>query len=376
MKRLFSLFLTFLFIDLIFVPAGAEQIKIKTVDGVQVVFNPKNPSPPEGAPTRLILENDFSIGGSEKEEEMISQMTAVAVDSEGNIYVLDRVENNIKVFDSRGKYARAIGKQGQGPGEMNGPTGLRITPGNELLVEDVLSQRIAFFALDGKFLRNVSTAKVLGFSGVAIDSKGNMVAQQMTLADNKLKREVKKYDSNLNPLFTIASYDFPNVFEGKINPFSLVTFYELGSDNYIFFSNPAEYEIKVYNPEGKTVKRILKEYDPVKISEEDMQEFMARLPAEASMVKDRIEFPKFYPPYQSFSIDEQGRLLVRTYEKGKSKGEYFYDVFDAEGRYIARAALKGELRVWKGKKLYAVDETEDGFQFLRCYSVRWEKQPS
>jgi hypothetical protein len=117
----------------------------------------------------------------------------------------------------------------------------------------------------------------------------------------------------------------------------------------------------------------LKDYDPVKITKEDQEEFMDRLPAEASVIKDRIEFPKSFPAYQSFSRDNQGRIFVRTFEKGKKEREYYFDVFDAEGIYIAKIPLDVDPRIWKGEKLYAIKENEDGFQILRCSSIRWEK---
>ncbi|UCC40904.1 MAG: 6-bladed beta-propeller [Candidatus Aminicenantes bacterium] len=247
-KTGFSIFVFFfVFIFMTFIPVNAEKIKIKTIDGVQVVLNPKNPAPPKGTPAKMILKEELSIGEGEQEEEMFSQMTGVAVDNNGNIYIVDREENIIKVFDSKGKFVRSFGKQGQGPGEMNGPIGLRITPNNELMVEDVMGQRLVFFSLNGKFLRNLSTAKALGLALVRIDSKGNIMGQQIVPAEGKLTREVKKYDNELNPLFTIASHDFPNILEGKIDLFDLVFFFELGKDDTIYYGNLKEYNIEIFN---------------------------------------------------------------------------------------------------------------------------------
>jgi len=365
--------LVFLLIFIIFSSVSAEQIKIKTVDGVKVVINPKSPVPPEGVPTKLILLEDFSIGDGEEEEEIFSEMYSIAVDNEGKIYILDRKESKIKVFNRKGNYVRTIGEQGQGPGEMNRPTGIQINPNNELVVEDNLNKRLVFFTLDGKFLKNVSTVKILSLVNVLIDSQGNIIGREFVFSANKFAWQVKKYDSDLNPLFTISSVDFVNPFGGEINPFRLLVLYELGKEDYIFYSNPEAYEIKILNPEGKLVKKILKEYKPVEITEKDKKELIEKISGISTGIKNRINFPKFYPAYQSFSLDEQGRIFVRTYEKGKKKGEYLFDIFDAEGRYIAKILLKGEPRIWKRKKLYAIEETEDGFHIFRCYSVRWEK---
>ena len=37
-----------------------------------------------------------------------------------------------------------------------------------------------------------------------------------------------------------------------------------------------------------------------------------------------------------------------------------------------QAAYNPKKRVWKSKKLYAVEEDEDGFQILKVYNVHWE----
>jgi len=42
----------------------------------------------------------------------------LAFDRDGNIYVCDYQSNNIKVFDSPGKFIKTIGRPGQGPGEF------------------------------------------------------------------------------------------------------------------------------------------------------------------------------------------------------------------------------------------------------------------
>lgn len=352
--------------------AGADKIEVKTINGVQVVFNPKNPAPPKGTPAKLTLKEEFSLGEGKKEEEIFSEISSIAVDDEGNIYLLDGKENKILVFDKKGKYLRSFGKKGQGPGEMSMPAGIHLTPDKELMVDDSLNRKLIFFSLDGKFLRNISTATFFSLAGVELDSQGNMIAQVFIFVNNKINREIKKFDKELNPLFTISTYDLSNILAGKINPFSMFIIYRVGKDDTILIGNLDQYEIKVLNSEGKVIKRILKEYEPVKVTEEHKKEMLERIPS-GFPYRDRLELPKALPPYRNFFLDEQGRIFVETFEKGKTKGEHLHDIFDAAGNYIARLALKGEEHFIKGEKLYSIEETEDGFQVLKCYSVRWEK---
>ena len=100
---------------------------IEEVDGVTVVKNPKEPMYAENV---FVLEEELSVGEVEgKEEYLFSRIRDVDVDVEENIYVLDSGETHIKVFNKNGEYVRTIGKKGQGPGEMQRPGSISITPG-------------------------------------------------------------------------------------------------------------------------------------------------------------------------------------------------------------------------------------------------------
>jgi len=59
----------------------AEKIKIKIENGIQVVYNPKNPAPPPGTPKKILLREDLCIGDEEGIEDFIfSQIRSIQVD--------------------------------------------------------------------------------------------------------------------------------------------------------------------------------------------------------------------------------------------------------------------------------------------------------
>ncbi|HUM79920.1 MAG TPA: hypothetical protein PK962_08090 [Candidatus Saccharicenans sp.] len=94
----------------------------------------------------------------------------------------------------------------------------------------------------------MSTAiKARGLVLPLFDSQGNIVGQQIVQADGKIMREVRKYDRELNSLFTLASVDITGVIQGKIDPFRMVFSYQFGMDNSIYCGDLDKYEIKVFN---------------------------------------------------------------------------------------------------------------------------------
>ncbi|TFG58337.1 MAG: 6-bladed beta-propeller [Candidatus Aminicenantes bacterium] len=360
----------------IIVSALAGQYKVKTENGVTIVTNGKKPDPPKGAPTKLILEEIYTVGGGDAPDSSFVEISALDVLKDGTVYVLDTKDSRVKAFDATGKFLRAFGRAGQGPGELNQPVGILITPENEVLVEDALNQRLAIFALDGTFSRHISTGKALGLSGIRMDSLGRIVARSMGLGEaGKMSMDVKTYDKDLNPKIKLTSFEFPISLQAKINPFSAMNLnYELDGQGFLYFNGQRGYEIKILSFEGQLLKTIGREYDPVAITQKDKDEMLALIPNVSGVnVKDMILFPDYFPPFGNFVLADEGRLLVRTYEKGRAKKEYYWDVFDAEGRYIAKVPIVHEIRLWRDGKAYFIVEDEDGYKTFRCCRARWEK---
>ncbi len=145
---------------------------IEEVNGVTVVKNPKEPMYPEDV---FSFEEELSIGEAEGPEEyMFSNLRHISVDERGYIYALDYKEKHVKVYNSKGEYIATMGKAGQGPGDLNGPRNVCITPQYEVMVPDSWNNRLTFFSLRGKFIRSITTTP-LELLETKMDSKGNIV---------------------------------------------------------------------------------------------------------------------------------------------------------------------------------------------------------
>jgi hypothetical protein len=189
--------------------------------------------------------------------------------------------------------------------------------------------------------------------------------------------EIKKFDANLKPLFSLDKIEFPIPIPGsgtKMNILEMMSIYQFDPMDNIYYGRNANYEIKVYSSEGKHIRTIQKEYDRVKVTQADIDEMLARIPNVTPGVnfKDMISFPEYFPPFQFFLLDDQGRLYVRTFIKGKAKGEYEFDVFDPDGRFVAQFITKADLRLWKAGKAYGIEETDEGYQVIKRYAVSTE----
>lgn len=336
---------------------------IEEENGVTVIKNPKEPMYGEDV---FSLEEELSIAQIKGEKELLfSEIRSLAVDEEGRIYALDIKEANVKVFDYNGNYIRTFGKKGQGPGELNFPLVMFITSQNEIVVED-FRNKLVYFSTEGELIKSIPITK-LGVSGVDIDSQGNIVGLGIVREKEDPRYEVKKFDSDSNYLHSLGSSPLPSATPGVFNPFMAVIRHEIYSDDQIICGYPEKYEIKIYNSAGELKKVIMKDYDPVEITEEEIKEQTDGIPPDL-----KLSISKYHSAYGRFLADDEDRIFVMTYERIEGEEGYYYDVFDAEGKFTVKIPLKSRPHVLKNNQFYTIEEDEEGYQVVKRYKVTWK----
>lgn len=346
---------------------GGQEIKIKEENGIPVIYNPKKPAPPKGIPSKLILEEDLSIGTKEEETKYtFASITAIRADEEGNIYVLDGKEATVNVFDKSGRRLRNIGRRGQGPGEFEMPVGLQIMSGRILIVASM--GRLSFFSLRGDFQKQITNTTMDPIP--KLDSRGNIIARTV-VSGEKMMEELVKFDTDFKPLFKITQLDRGPILPGmKRNPFPPGIYYSVMTDDNIIWGINNIYMLSIVDRNGSIKRKIIKDYDPIKITDEDKQSIIKQRQGSRATAT-RYEFPDNYPSFRDMHTDDENRIFVGTHELNR-EGDRNYDVFDAEGRYIAKIAFAAVPLFWKKGKLYCVKENEEGFQVVKRYRATWK----
>jgi streptogramin lyase len=88
---------------------------------------------------------------------LFRQPTDVAWDSNGNIYITDGyVNSRVAKYDRNGDWVKSWGSKGTGPGQFRLPHSIGIDRNNNVYVGDRSNHRIQVFDTDGKFLRMFS----------------------------------------------------------------------------------------------------------------------------------------------------------------------------------------------------------------------------
>jgi streptogramin lyase len=85
---------------------------------------------------------------------LFRQPTDVAWDSEGNIYISDGyINSRIAKYDKNGDWVKSWGNRGTGPGQFNLPHAIAADRNNNLYVGDRSNRRVQVFDTEGKLLR-------------------------------------------------------------------------------------------------------------------------------------------------------------------------------------------------------------------------------
>jgi hypothetical protein len=189
-------------------------------------------------------------------------------------------------------------------------------------------------------------------------------------------QRIDRDDPNLNYLHTLGYPIEGN--RGTYNFFKPWLSWAAFKGDHIIFAFSQKYEFYIYDAQGALVQKIEKKYKPVRISEEELayMRSVVRLP---SNVKNIV--PKHHNAFQRFTVDDENRIFVQTWEKTKDEKGFFYEIFEPDGVCFTKVSLHFNFGrfplhlspiVWKNGKVYAIEENKDGYQFIVRYTVHWE----
>jgi hypothetical protein len=161
----------------------------------------------------------------------------------------------------------------------------------------------------------------------------------------------------------------------ELNPVREGPVYQVMTDDRFVWAHTYEYVLHVLDPKGKLTKKIIKEYNQIKITDKEKEKIKKdmwgdQLPPPGL----KIAIPKHYPPIYYLLGDDKGRIYVHTYERD-SKGKIKWDVFDEEGLYILSFFHPEEdiLFVIKNDKAYSMimESEEEGIPLVKRYKMIW-----
>lgn len=323
---------------------------------------------------------ELRIGSPDEEgPASFSRIADIAVDARGRIYVLEGEAQQIRLFDSAGRFVRTVGRKGHGPGEFDQAIGMRWDPTGRLWVVDQGNVRYTVVDTAGRVVaarrRPLSGWFTWRWDG-GLDSAGRVYEWYRVPGDME-RGALLRYDTTFATAdtFPLPTYqgevfkieDKSRRVRGSV-PYTPTLAWTFDPRGYVWFGISVPYRIYQRRLGGDTVRIIERAYEPLAVTTADRDSAIVRLEwfTKQGGQIDASRIPKVKPAFDRFFLDDAGNLWVDPVTARQDDGRVF-DVFDPRGRYLGRARSDFSIvgtPAFRGERLYAVTLDENDIPYV------------
>jgi hypothetical protein len=306
-------------------------------------------------------------------EYQFTRVTGALRLANGRIAVANGASQEIRFYDATGKYIRAVGGQGGGPGEFRGLGPIWLLRGDSIFAFDIMQQRLSVFSPEGEFVRSSQLERVPGggmpFASGALRD-GSVVARVIGSAGGAtegLQRRSETYfhySTDGTMLDTISIQPGSERFVqtqsggGALMRMSITTplfghtqVASVNGERAVFGDNES-YELAVYTPDGVLERLIRRRQAPRPVTDDALEALLkTRLDAISDPGRRQtmersyreIPHPSTMPFYEAALLDDGGNLWVREFQPVPAASPA-WTVFDTDGRMLGAVSLPDRFR--------------------------------
>lgn len=225
--------------------------KIYKENGVTVVENKGAGLWDKESSEKVEFIEELSLGVEEGEDHfMFFRLRDIAVDSDLNIYVLDGGNHRLLKFDRDGNFIWQTGRKGQGPGEFQYPSQVAITHDGNLAVLD--ERIIQYFDGRGKYQRSLGIEKSIRTMTFLPDSR--LFVNIMLKGQPGVAAEFYSSEGEFLEKFP-DEYRYGPQMSPRLGASIGGGYFQIIKDR-VYLSLPDQYEIRVYDVEGKLLRKV------------------------------------------------------------------------------------------------------------------------
>lgn len=352
----------------------------------------------------LPLVRELTIGTADGPPEYaFGRIGFMALRSAGAFYLVDYSDNQIRRYDSAGRFQNVVGRSGAGPGEYRQVNGMAVHGDSLLLVFDPANGRISIFDTAGTYRRAIpfNRGAFYGEKAFALDRAGLIYVRASLGGGPREGRAAPSQFVRLRLDGTfIDSLPLPPE-GGEGGPFVLITadgarwsfptrmVYTTLPGGGLATANSGAYRITV-SPIGGPSGIIERKVTPIPLTsaERDEWEAFARYFASRPGATQPTPIPRLKPAIRDLFADPLGRIWVNVYTNAVKRaipprppGDFrplltiretnVYDVFNPDGGYRGRVELPPQsllLGVYSDR-IWVRIEAEGGEYILTRYRV-------
>jgi hypothetical protein len=348
----------------------AEQVEVHRISAAAF----------ESESERLVAQ-DLYIRSESDQHTSFSIVRGVTVDDADNIYVLDELASELRVFKPNGQFSMAIGKKGHGPGEFWGPRGLAIGGDTLFVQHDVVS----LFNTDGRFMGQTrpsnydirATRRLYYAAGnLALSSASK---SSFTGAPGFDTTTLRLYDVSRDTAFTpvvwALSYNVTSMGVSGPDPLGVGEATAVSANGLIFRVNGDSFAIEVYDGSGRFRHRIVSDVERIPTTatdvDDDLDTRLAIIGNNSAMSR-RVDAKAFSAAFRNRQVPKYRPVIARMI--AAPDGALLLQRYDISVRPYAtsdRDVIKWSLvdSSWKPLGNIELPRRFEPFAFVRCYVV-------
>jgi hypothetical protein len=282
----------------------------------------------------------------------------------GNVVVANGGTHELRFYDSNGKFIRTVGRQGEGPAEFGFLSTFRMRPGDTIAVFDTRRRRIVLFDSAGTLVRGQSYAQDLtdqspdgqypcvfpGLMGVLADGTrvtsgwGCMSFQGTDGKRPSMLPVTLVRDGGKVPVQTFAASwvwerGGTDDLREQMSPIPFIgnLTYAVGPDR-LYFSEGTEYEIKIFDGEGRLVGMLREDAVPPEVTDADRQAYVETQAETPRPYREDVPFPSRFGSYSALRLSHEGDLWAQRLTAPGDSLQYWV-VFSPDGREVRRVVV-------------------------------------
>lgn len=291
------------------------------------------PATPVAASLKLVPIAEVGCSSCGGLEQLL--IRSVTTDGQQRLYVLDRFEPFVRVFDFEGGLVAAFGRFGDGPGELRRPGSLYAKEDGGVYVLDRVARRLLLYASDGT-PRDEWQLPHYPYSPVYEPRSDRLFFAATHEATVRGESGVYVFDPKEDTVHRATSFagDFPAGPEGGPS-----IHYPIAVDargNLAIGENTERYRTRIFGPAGELIRQHELGIDRVTKTAAELDLERRRSAGESIRIVPDERKHHYYA--DALAFDANGRLWVRA---GRSDAETtIFDVFDSDG-YLGTVTAPG-----------------------------------
>ena len=350
------------------------------------------------------------IGGGADASGQLTYVVAAVRLRDGRLAIAEQGVKSIRIFDAKGRFVRAIGREGAGPGEFSSITRLELLAGDSLAAYDGLRATLTVFDTTGRIGR--SERLTAGPGGLRLEGQlgdGTMVLSRaynmMFGRTSRLERDsityvaVRPPATAVDTIIRVAGTDI-YLFAGegfssrREVPFGRRSGIAVGRDR-IYIGTADAWQVAAHAPDGRLLALHRVRHTPKPVTKAEIARFKrehlermksmrvqpvgggggpdmrSAMLAQDERMLEQVPYPEVHAPFDSLVVGAGDELWVRSAHPFAAEPSTWI-VLTRDGAALGTVTLPGGMRLLQAGVDFIVGLTkdEDDVEHVGVYSLR------